>query len=480
MTTRPGQYRNSAKSPASTTHYNQGVQALQRGDHRNALKHAFLSFEAAPQNHSHRLLLAHTMKNAAFHTFNPDLKTALLKLLNASKLDHQNLAKAWLSLLLRDPALQAFAALYHQQPYDTKQLQDSLKDPYLLAGLERFIVFDLRFERALKTIHTALQNQHLFCRHFEKALKIYNRHTEGLIFEDALASVALNENIPNVSSPQNNVHVTVRKQYEENPYPRWISCDVQSPPQRTASATHKHLIAGCGTGYGTCLTALRYPSAQITAIDLSLASLSYAKKKAKDLGIRNIEFYQADILDLENLNEDFDIIECSGVLHHMKDPLAGWRALLQKLKPDGKMHIGLYSELGRQDVVAARQIIADQGFTNTPEGIKSARDFLADLPDDHPAKGVLSRRDFYSLSGCRDLIFHTQEIRYTIDKIKESLEELGLRFSGFDLDNPQILQTYRAAYAADREMTNLESWAEFERTHPQTFRGMYQFWCRRK
>ena len=36
---------------------------------------------------------------------------------------------------------------------------------------------------------------------------------------------------------------------------------------------------------------------------------------------------QADILDLHKLNKQFDIIESVGVLHHMNDPLLGWKIL---------------------------------------------------------------------------------------------------------------------------------------------------------
>ena len=40
---------------------------------------------------------------------------------------------------------------------------------------------------------------------------------------------------------------------------------------------------------------------------------------------------QADILELEKLNKNFDIIESGGVLHHMDDPFAGWQVLVNCL-----------------------------------------------------------------------------------------------------------------------------------------------------
>ena len=80
-------------------------------------------------------------------------------------------------------------------------------------------------------------------------------------------------------------------------------------------------------------------------MDLSLASLAYAKRKTTELEITNIEYLQADILKLDQLEQKFDIIESAGVLHHMDEPMAGWRVLTDLLKPGGLMMIGLYLSL---------------------------------------------------------------------------------------------------------------------------------------
>ena len=111
------------------------------------------------------------------------------------------------------------------------------------------------------------------------------------------------------------------------------------------------LIAGAGTGQQSLYASSRFEGSNILAVDLSLSSLSYAKRKTEELGVTNIEYMQADILDLEKLNMKFDMIECSGVLHHMEEPLAGWRVLVNCLKTGGLMKIGLYSERARTDIV---------------------------------------------------------------------------------------------------------------------------------
>ena len=94
------------------------------------------------------------------------------------------------------------------------------------------------------------------------------------------------------------------------------------------------------------------------AVDLSLTSLAYAVRKTRELGIGNIEYRQADILALGALTERFDVVDCTGVLHHLADPVAGWRILCSLLRPGGLMRIGLYSEQARRHVVRAREFIA--------------------------------------------------------------------------------------------------------------------------
>jgi len=87
------------------------------------------------------------------------------------------------------------------------------------------------------------------------------------------------------------------------------------------------------------------------AVDLSISSLAYAKRKSRKLGLTTIEYAQADLLKLGSLGRSFDIIESSGVLHHLAAPWAGWRVLLSLLRPGGFMRLGFYSEVARRDIV---------------------------------------------------------------------------------------------------------------------------------
>ena len=185
---------------------------------------------------------------------------------------------------------------------------------------------------------------------------------------------------------------------------------------------------------------------------------------------------QADILDLGKLNRNFDIIESVGVLHHMDDPLAGWRLLTDCLKPGGLMKIGLYSELARQQIVEMREEINQGDSGSSDLAMKSFRSSVLNSDKDHH-KQILNSPDFYSLSTLRDLLFHVQEHRFSIPQIQNCLSELGLKFCGFDAD--KIVQKFRSNNTEADDPYNLDKWSSYEEANPHTFAGMYQFWCQK-
>jgi tetratricopeptide (TPR) repeat protein len=289
------------------------------------------------------------------------------------------------------------------------------------------------------------------------------------------------------------VSLKVREQYEENPYPRWVKLAISTKAKSIAEVCtdinlHLHsesiknvtapaiLIAGCGTGQHSIETASRFSGCYVTAVDLSLASLAYAQRKTTELGLDNLEYLQADILRLNHLEQEFDIIESMGVLHHMEKPMVGWRVLVDLLKPDGLMKIGLYSELARSQIVKARREIASLGIGTSATEIRNYRESLR-VSESKDKKRLKIFGDFFSLSEFRDLIFHVQEHRFTLLQIKSCLNELGLNFCGFaDKDTDY---RFREFHGEGSDICDLVLWHEFEESHPDTFKGMYQFWCQK-
>jgi hypothetical protein len=132
-------------------------------------------------------------------------------------------------------------------------------------------------------------------------------------------------------------------------------------------------------------------------------------------------------------------------------------------------------------VVSARALIAEEGYQATAEGIRRCRQHIvakAKAGDLDMAK-ICARQSFFTLSECRDLLFHVQEHRFTLPEIEVAIKALGLRFLGFDVENGKTLRTFRESYPNRHAEASLSQWHRFELENPDTFRGMYQFWCRK-
>ena len=248
-----------------------------------------------------------------------------------------------------------------------------------------------------------------------------------------------------------------------------VSKNIPTPP--------KILIAGCGTGQHSLQTASRFKGSTVTAIDLSLSSLAYAKRKTEELGVKNIDYMQADILSVAKLKKTFDIVESVGVLHHMDDPIAGWSSLVECLDKHGLMKIGLYSELARQDIVKLRGLIAEHRVSSTREGMIRFRQNLIDGNKFY--NNVQDSVDFYTTSTLRDLIFHIKEHRFTIPLISSTLKKLGLEFVGFEFKSKHVPALFRSIYPDNDSFYDLEKWHEFEEQYQSAFSNLYQFWVQK-
>ncbi|MDP6475346.1 MAG: tetratricopeptide repeat protein [Alphaproteobacteria bacterium] len=303
----------------------------------------------------------------------------------------------------------------------------------------------------------------------------------------------LTRELPELGESGDEISRQVRRQYEESPYPRWTNLARLKPmPLRALigdmfpfadladlriSAAPDLLVAGCGTGAHAIASALRYRNSRVLALDLSLTSLAYGRRKAREMGVEGIEWARGDILALADHEGRFDMIDCGGVLHHMHEPMAGWRILRDLLKPGGVMKIGLYSELARADFVRlGSELTAADG--DSANHIREYRHRIFAMPDDAPLKRVLALHDFFTLSECRDLLFHVEEHRFTLPGIRRCLDELELDFLGFEMRERSVIDRYRARFPDDPGAHDLDNWHRFETDNPNIFIGMYQFWVK--
>ena len=300
--------------------------------------------------------------------------------------------------------------------------------------------------------------------------------------------------IPLLKKINDQISINVKDQYEKNPYPRWVNLSIPLKQKnieetikdlnlKTYSDAYKQisspkiLIAGCGTGQNSIETASRYKDSSVLSIDLSLSSIGYAKRNTDKLNIKNIKYMQGDIIDINNLNEQFDIIESIGVLHHMSDPLLGLSNLISCLRPGGFIKLGLYSEIARSHIITIRDEIKKLNLETNLKDMKLLRKKIINSKQNHHLK-LLSVNDFYNLSEFRDLLFNVEEHCFKLSDIKDFIFKLNIEFCGFE--NNKIIKSFNDSNSINEDIYNLDNWDVFEKNRPDTFIEMYQFWCQKK
>jgi hypothetical protein len=147
--------------------------------------------------------------------------------------------------------------------------------------------------------------------------------------------------------------------------------------------------------------------------------------------------------------------------------------LLSLLRSGGTMQVGLYSDLARRNVVAARALIAEHGYRPIAEDIRRCREDII-AAGDPLLKSLAEGPDFFSTSECRDLLFHVQEHRITLPEIKSFVTAQNLIFAGFILD-ADALRRFAARFPGRTAPNDLDRWHAFETEAPNTFAGMYRF-----
>jgi SAM-dependent methyltransferase len=289
--------------------------------------------------------------------------------------------------------------------------------------------------------------------------------------------------------PTNAVTRAVAQQYDRWPYPDWRrvtvwgrECLPEMIRKRDPDSVEYPpvdsdiLVAGCGTGREAAAVALTYPDARVTAIDISEASLHYAREQCALVGAPNIQFMQLDLHNVAELGQKFHFIQCSGVLHHLPDPERGWSSLTTVLRAGGAMRIHVHSRMGRLPIVGARSLIRD--LLDEPISDQLLRRVRQRLLD-HPISKWAFRRDFFSLSGVHDLLLHRHEDPFDIPRIMRALNRLGLRLLCFLLPTPDAVARYNKQFPNDPLHRDAKSWLQFEKSEPLIFSGMYGFWCRK-
>ena len=285
----------------------------------------------------------------------------------------------------------------------------------------------------------------------------------------------------------------IKKQYENFPYPRWITLDYKKNINYGVALRHEFphanipsylleeelsiLIAGCGTGRHAINVAKHFNSVNVLAVDISRNSLAYAKYMAKKLSVNNINFKLCDLTKLGVIENKFSIIECSGVLHHIRHYKKALNNLLNNLKPNGLIKLSLYSKRTREPVTQVRDMFKHKNIQSDQHKIKVTRHAIMQSDIIIKKEGITSSDDFYSMSGTVDMLFHEYEKQYTPIMIKKLCHEFNLTFLGFSNLSHKTKKDFNDFNGVKADFLNLNQWDKFEEKHPTTFANMFQFYC---
>lgn len=249
----------------------------------------------------------------------------------------------------------------------------------------------------------------------------------------------------------------VRAFYERLPYPAPLTNldrhrELYRNPERRRALFHllwpmeplrndlQILIAGCGTSQAATY-ALREPDACVTAIDISETSLSYTRDLKDKYNLRNLDLHRLSIEDAAQLDRTFDLIVCTGVLHHLPNPDRGLRALRDVLAPQGAMHLMVYATYGRAGIYMMQEYCRLLEISPTDEELSDLAAAIGGLPPDHPISDVVSRaKDFRQPAALADALLHPQDRSYTVPQLYAWLERCGMSFGRWHEQAPYLPQ----------------------------------------
>ena len=245
----------------------------------------------------------------------------------------------------------------------------------------------------------------------------------------------------------------VREQYEEFPYPdrkpeeekvRLLSGYLM----RLDAVSHhcyrgaqnfqdfRVLIAGGGTGDAVVAWAEQLRGlgkSEVVYLDMSTTSMQIAKKRADVRRLDNIKWINDSLLNIPDLNlGQFDFIDCTGVLHHLKEPDLGLKTLKGALKPGGAMNLMVYAPYGRTGIYHMQNLmrLINEDEDSATRKIINTKAALASLPPNHLLRIMGSHgiefNDMKNDAGIYDMFLHAQDRPYNIMEVHDWLERCGL------------------------------------------------------
>ena len=235
------------------------------------------------------------------------------------------------------------------------------------------------------------------------------------------------------------------------------------------------LVAGCGTWQAAKYAVCR-PSSRVLGIDVSATSIEHTETLKRQYDLTNLELRQLPIERIDETACRFDLIVCTGVLHHLADPDAGLRALRSALKPDGALYLMVYAPLGRAGVYMLQDYCRRLGVGTSAREIDDLVKTVAALPQSHPLATLLrGSRDAQNRDALADALLNPRDRAYSVPQLFDFIDRNGLTFGRWYWQAPYMPQcgavattphaSRLAALPEQEQYAALELWRGTMTTH---------------
>ena len=251
-----------------------------------------------------------------------------------------------------------------------------------------------------------------------------------------------------------NIAARVSDFYETHPYPppvddldayraRWDDARRRTEsalfwPSEPYRDDRTILVAGCGTTQAAHY-AVRWPRAKVVGIDVSANSIAFTQDLKKKHALHNLEVRQLPIERAAELDQTFDHIVSTGVLHHLRDPDAGLQALRAVLGPSGALNLMVYAPYGRAGVYMIQDYCRRLGIGKTDGDVDELASALQALPVEHPLVPLLRNSpDFGDKAALADALLHPQDRAYSVPQFLDYINRADLTFGRWIRQAPYL------------------------------------------
>jgi SAM-dependent methyltransferase len=216
----------------------------------------------------------------------------------------------------------------------------------------------------------------------------------------------------------------VRRFYERAPFPGYPPHDsLQALRKRAERSTFARLLdhaipgdariadIGCGTGQMSLY--LARADRLVVAADVTGTSLRLGQAAARRFGLERVLFVETDLRRPGLKTGVFDVVYCSGVVHHTPDPRASFASLARLARPGGMIVLGVYNAFARVPSRLRRIAAKLSGFRFVPF------DPVLREREAEPARRKAWLRDQYQ---------HPEEHQHTLAEVQRWFAENDVEF----------------------------------------------------